>query len=125
MTPTTARLDSAASRRVRTPSLIKWGLGVVILALLSWRVITVGVAEGYPASFWASQALNGLVLGGVYALVALGYTLVYGILFMINFCPRRSRHVSWAGSPDTSPFSLHRHRLDGRVCGARHIGLCC
>jgi branched-chain amino acid transport system permease protein len=29
--------------------------------------------------------VNGIVLGGVYALVALGYTLVYGILFMINF----------------------------------------
>ncbi len=44
-----------------------------------------GIAEGYPTSFWISQAINGLVLGGVYALVALGYTLVYGILFMINF----------------------------------------
>ncbi|HEY8475973.1 MAG TPA: branched-chain amino acid ABC transporter permease [Chloroflexota bacterium] len=34
---------------------------------------------------WGFQVVNGLVLGGVYALVALGYTLVYGILFMINF----------------------------------------
>jgi branched-chain amino acid transport system permease protein len=31
------------------------------------------------------QVLNGLVLGSVYALVALGYTLVYGILGLINF----------------------------------------
>ena len=33
-----------------------------------------------------SQAvINGLVLGLVYALIALGYTMVYGILGMINF----------------------------------------
>ncbi len=31
------------------------------------------------------QTINGLVLGSVYALIALGYTLVYGILMMINF----------------------------------------
>jgi branched-chain amino acid transport system permease protein len=31
------------------------------------------------------QVLNGLVLGSVYALVALGYTMVYGILGLINF----------------------------------------
>lgn len=31
------------------------------------------------------QLINGVTLGGMYALVALGYTLVYGILLMINF----------------------------------------
>lgn len=31
------------------------------------------------------QFVNGLTLGGMYALIALGYTLVYGILLMINF----------------------------------------
>ena len=29
--------------------------------------------------------INGLTLGAIYALVALGYTMVYGILLMINF----------------------------------------
>ena len=29
--------------------------------------------------------IAGLVIGGMYALIAIGYTLVYGILFMINF----------------------------------------
>ncbi|MEI7814080.1 MAG: branched-chain amino acid ABC transporter permease [Coriobacteriia bacterium] len=32
-----------------------------------------------------AQLVNGLTLGGMYALIALGYTLVYGILLMINF----------------------------------------
>ena len=31
------------------------------------------------------QIINGLVLGSVYALVALGYTMVYGIINLINF----------------------------------------
>jgi branched-chain amino acid transport system permease protein len=31
------------------------------------------------------QILNGLILGSLYALVALGYTMVYGILELINF----------------------------------------
>ena len=31
------------------------------------------------------QILNGLVLGSIYALIALGYTMVYGIMGLINF----------------------------------------
>lgn len=31
------------------------------------------------------QLINGLVLGSIYALVALGYTMVYGVLGLINF----------------------------------------
>jgi branched-chain amino acid transport system permease protein len=31
------------------------------------------------------QVMNGLVLGSIYALIALGYTMVYGILGIINF----------------------------------------
>lgn len=31
------------------------------------------------------QVINGLTLGGVYSLVAVGYTLVYGVLALINF----------------------------------------
>ena len=34
---------------------------------------------------FAQQILNGLVLGSMYALLALGYTMVYGVLNLINF----------------------------------------
>ena len=34
---------------------------------------------------FVQQILNGLVLGSVYAIIALGYTMVYGILGIINF----------------------------------------
>lgn len=36
-------------------------------------------------SYFIQQLLNGLSLGGAYALIAIGYTMVYGILRMINF----------------------------------------
>lgn len=78
--PQALRIDWQAATKYATRV-----FGIAVLILVIWRVVTVGLAEGYPTSFWISQALNGLVLGGVYALVALGYTLVYGILFMINF----------------------------------------
>src|SRR6056297_1722927 len=31
------------------------------------------------------QLVNGLTIGSIYALVALGYTMVYGVLKLINF----------------------------------------
>lgn len=34
---------------------------------------------------WLQQLVNGLFLGGIYALLALGYTMVYGIIKLINF----------------------------------------
>ena len=37
------------------------------------------------ASFWSDQFVNGLTTGSLYALIALGYTMVYGVLQMINF----------------------------------------
>ncbi|MDO8730013.1 MAG: branched-chain amino acid ABC transporter permease [Candidatus Omnitrophota bacterium] len=36
-------------------------------------------------NLFLQQLLNGLTIGAVYALIALGYTMVYGILQMINF----------------------------------------
>ena len=38
----------------------------------------------FVTQFWAST-VAGLTVGSIYALVALGYTLVYGVLRLINF----------------------------------------
>ena len=53
-------------------------------------VIIVGVFNTvvdarYTSAQWATLVFAGLAQGSVYALIALGYTLVYGILLMINF----------------------------------------
>jgi len=34
---------------------------------------------------WIQQFINGISLGSIYALIALGYTMVYGIIKLINF----------------------------------------
>src|SRR5881397_3253159 len=38
-----------------------------------------------PLDIFVQQLVNGLTLGSVYAIVALGYTMVYGIIQLINF----------------------------------------
>ena len=35
--------------------------------------------------YFAQQLINGIVLGSIYGLIAIGYTMVYGIIGMINF----------------------------------------
>ena len=37
------------------------------------------------AEFWSDQFVAGLTTGSIYALIALGYTMVYGVLQLINF----------------------------------------
>ena len=34
---------------------------------------------------YLQQLINGLTVGSTYALIAIGYTMVYGIIGMINF----------------------------------------
>jgi branched-chain amino acid transport system permease protein len=59
--------------------------GLVVFWLIAERVFYVTQTTPYILTLWGLQLSNGLVLGSLYALIALGYTLVYGILLMINF----------------------------------------
>ena len=69
------------SARIPRPGLIS-GLGLVFVGLLLfWLVVN---AVRTPSDFF-EVFLIGITTGCVYALVALGYTLVYGILELINF----------------------------------------
>jgi branched-chain amino acid transport system permease protein len=52
----------------------------------SWKTLTLSPAQGgISAGGWRSFVVFGLAQGSIYALIALGYSLVYGILLMINF----------------------------------------
>ncbi|MBV7334232.1 branched-chain amino acid ABC transporter permease [Chloroflexi bacterium TSY] len=44
-----------------------------------------GTGNAYSGSDWIDFLISGLSQGSLYALIALGYTMVYGVLFMINF----------------------------------------
>jgi branched-chain amino acid transport system permease protein len=79
-----------SSTRFRTPvntyRIIQFILAVVFGLYLIWRLYQVLIANpAYGPDTWLRFALAGVILGSVYALISIGYTLVYGILFMINF----------------------------------------
>ncbi len=71
---------------IRAGRLIRIVLGALVAAYLLWRFIEVIFIERtYGPDTWLKFAISGLILGGLYAVIAIGYTLVYGILSMINF----------------------------------------
>ena len=50
-----------------------------------FAVYRIGIALQANPTIFIQQVINGLQLGFVYALIALGYTMVYGIVKLINF----------------------------------------
>src|ERR687887_1081957 len=63
-------------------------LAVVILfgvTLGSYKTFTLPPGQRPGADQWRDLFVFGLAQGSVYALIAIGYSLVYGILLMINF----------------------------------------
>lgn len=72
-------------QRVTLTDILVWAVGILILTGIVWGSIVTLNAGKYAPSTWIDLIISGLALGGVYALIALGYTLVYGILRMINF----------------------------------------
>jgi len=62
-----------------------WLVGAGLLLLIIVGTFLTIEKGKYTANQWFDLAVFGLAQGSVYALIALGYTLVYGILRMINF----------------------------------------
>src|SRR3990167_6884742 len=56
----------------------------VILLVVVGSFLTLSSGK-YSWETWSSLIVSGLSTGSIYALIALGYTMVYGILRMINF----------------------------------------
>lgn len=86
-----AAADSQSKQKKRkralpdATTLILWGIGALVLIFVVVRTYNTVRSGVYGIDTWAFQIINGSVQGAMYALIALGYTLVYGILFMINF----------------------------------------
>jgi branched-chain amino acid transport system permease protein len=56
----------------------------VVLIVVVGSILTLASGK-YSAETWLSLIVAGVTTGSIYALIALGYTMVYGILRMINF----------------------------------------
>jgi branched-chain amino acid transport system permease protein len=77
------RLERLPWRRI-----IQVVLSILILSIVAigaFRTLTLPADQRYSASAWRDFIVLGVAQGLIYALIALGYTLVYGILRMINF----------------------------------------
>ena len=85
--PTKAKADSLqapVARGRRGPPLAWVGWAFLIFLAVATVAYIVSKAWSNPVLF-LQNLLDGLKLGFVYALIALGYTMVYGIVKLINF----------------------------------------
>ncbi len=71
--------------RVSWVDIFLLGLRILIIVLVIIGATNTLLSEKYTVGNWVSLTISGLAQGSIYALIALGYTLVYGILLMINF----------------------------------------
>ena len=62
-----------------------WLIGLTILAGVIYGSIATLTSGRYSGAEWLDLSIYGVAQGSIYALIALGYTLVYGVLRMINF----------------------------------------
>lgn len=72
-------------RRVTLVDIFMWIIGLLLIAMVIYGSARTLASGKYAPTEWLNLTVTGIALGGIYALIALGYTLVYGILRMINF----------------------------------------
>ena len=71
--------------RTSVTDLIMWLIGAVLVALIIWGSTVTLIKGTYTSRHWMDFIIFGLAQGSIYALIAMGYTMVYGVLRMINF----------------------------------------
>jgi len=71
--------------RTTSTDVVMWFIGAAILALVIWGSAATLSHRKYSSLHWFDFIVFGLAQGSIYALIAMGYTMVYGILRMINF----------------------------------------
>ncbi len=74
--------------------------------------------HAFVTQFWAST-IDGLTIGSIYGLIALGYTLVYGVLRLINFA---HSEIFMIGT-FASLFTLHALGINGAQTGFALVGV--
>jgi branched-chain amino acid transport system permease protein len=74
--------------------------------------------HNFIQQFWPST-VDGLTVGSIYALIALGYTLVYGVLRLINFAHSEVFMIGTFGSL----FTLHALNITGPQTGLKLVGV--
>ncbi|RPI76056.1 MAG: branched-chain amino acid ABC transporter permease [Desulfobacteraceae bacterium] len=71
--------------RIDSTDIVMWLIGFTLLAIIVIGSIKTLNTGKYSAIQWIDFIILGIAQGSIYALIAMGYTLVYGVLRMINF----------------------------------------
>jgi branched-chain amino acid transport system permease protein len=71
--------------RLNAVDLVLWAVRVLVLFVVVAGTIGSLVKGRYSAAQWFDFVMFGLTIGSIYAQIALGYTMVYGVLRLINF----------------------------------------
>ena len=79
------RRPSRIPSRISLVDVLLWllGGGIILFAVVG-TVLTLQ-STNMALEDWRNLVIYGVAQGSIYALIALGYTLVYGVLLMINF----------------------------------------
>jgi branched-chain amino acid transport system permease protein len=64
---------------------VLWAMRIGVVIVVVGGTVGTLLKGRYGAAQWFDFLVFGLTIGSVYALVALGYTMVYGVLRLINF----------------------------------------
>ena len=102
--PQGAAARPTRSFRITYVDVILWSLRILILVVVVGGTIGTLIKGRYTIEQWFDFVMFGLTIGGIYALIALGYTMVYGILRLINFA-----HGDITMTGAFSAFFLARH----------------
>jgi len=71
--------------RITPTDILMWVIGGGLLIMVIVGSTATLAAGRYSGRHWFDFLVFGLAQGSIYALIAMGYTLVYGVLRMINF----------------------------------------
>jgi branched-chain amino acid transport system permease protein len=82
---TAAAPPARRASRVTPVNVFLWGLRIVALAVILYGAYLSISSGRLTGSQWRDLIVFGISTGSMYALIALGYTMVYGVLRFINF----------------------------------------
>ena len=85
MAPVAATRWQLKERSLSFSGTLIWILRIIVIIVVVWGSYASLTERTYSASQWQDLIIFGISQGSVYALIALGYTMVYGILGFINF----------------------------------------
>src|ERR1700749_1309393 len=71
--------------RFNAVDVVLWSIRIGVLAVVVIGTIGTLIKDRYTAAQWVDFVMFGLTIGSIYAQIALGYTMVYGVLRLINF----------------------------------------